>query len=219
MTTSETAPSEATFGKLGISWKWLLVLGIVMAVLGVIGLGMSYFLTLAAIFYFGILALIGGVVQFFDAFKYQGWKGIGWHILIAVVYVAAGLVLIFMPVQSAFWLTLFLAVSLVVVGIARIVMAFQMRGTGQAWGWVVVSGLISIALGVLVYSTVIPPSPEALATPEGQIAWVRDWGWVIGLFVAVELLMEGVAMISIALAARRFGSGVGGPGTGRPAAA
>jgi uncharacterized membrane protein HdeD (DUF308 family) len=183
----------------GIRWGWLLALGLLFLVLGVIGLGMTYQLTAVAIFWFGILAIIGGAAQLIDAFHHKGWKGIVWQVIIGLVYIIAGIVLITSPLSSAFWLTLFLAITLVVTGISRIFLAFQVRGQGAGWLWVLLSGLISIALGVLIYSMVAPPGSEQLATPEGQLQWFAAWGGFIGLFVAVELIMEGVALISIAL--------------------
>lgn len=194
--------ASSALGRSGISWGWMLALGILMAVLGVIGLGMTYWLTIVAVFWFGVLAIVGGVMQLFDAFHHKGWKGIVWHVVIGVVYILAGIVLVTMPVASAFWLTLFLAIMLVVVGVSRIIMAFHLRGHGNVWIWVLLSGAVSILLGILVYGTVTPPSAEALATPEGQLAWVQSWGWVIGLFVAIELIMEGVALISISMVAK-----------------
>jgi len=186
-------------GVRGINWGWLLVLGVLFLILGVIGLGMTYQLTAVAVFWFGILAIIGGVAQLIDAFHHKGWKGIVWHVIIGVAYIIAGIVLITSPLSSAFWLTLFLAVTLVVTGISRIFIAFQVRRQGAGWIWVLLTGLISIALGVLIYRTVIPPGAEQLATPEGQLQWFAAWGGFIGLFVAIELIMEGVALISIAL--------------------
>ena len=47
------------FGELGRNWLWLLVLGILSAILGVVGLGMTFFLTLASVLYFGVLMLFG----------------------------------------------------------------------------------------------------------------------------------------------------------------
>ena len=186
-------------GVRGINWGWLLVLGVLFLILGVIGLGMTYQLTAVAVFWFGILAIIGGVAQLIDAFHHKGWKGIVWHVIIGVAYIIAGIVLITSPLSSAFWLTLILAVTLVVTGISRIFIAFQVRRQGAGWIWVLLTGLISIALGVLIYRTVIPPGAEQLATPEGQLQWFAAWGGFIGLFVAIELIMEGVALISIAL--------------------
>jgi len=198
-TSSAVAPTGAVSN---LDWRWLLAIGILMTALGVIGLGMSYMLTLLAVFWFGVLALIGGAGQLFDSFHHKGWKSFLWHLLIALVYIAAGVILITTPIASAFWLTLFLAISMIVVGVARIIMAFQMRDKGSVWLLVALMGVLSIVLGFMVWGMVVPPTPEALATPEGQVEWVRSWGWVIGLFVALELIVEGVALISIALSNR-----------------
>lgn len=200
-------PASKMLGQSGISWGWLLALGILMTVLGVIGLGMTYWLTVAAVFWFGILTIIGGISQLIDAFHHKGWGGILWHVLIGLLYVGAGILLVTMPVASAFWLTLFLAIMLIVIGVSRIIMAFQMRHLGGAWIWVLLSGLISILLGILIYGTVTPPTTEALATPEGELQWLQSWGWVIGLFVAVELIMEGVALMSLAFAVKTVEGG------------
>jgi uncharacterized membrane protein HdeD (DUF308 family) len=173
-----------------------------MTLLGLVGLGMTYWLTVVAVFWCGVLAIVGGISQILDALHHKGWKGIVWHVFIGLIYIVAGVAMITMPVASAFWLTLLLAFSLVVVGIVRIVMAFQIRGQGPVWLAVLLSGLISVALGAMVYGTVTPPGAEALATPAGQAAWVRSWGWVIGLFVAIELITDGVALVFLAFAAR-----------------
>ena len=198
---SSAAPSSI-LGESGISWGWLLALGILMTLLGLLGLGMTYMLTVVAVFWCGVLAIVGGIAQILDAFHHKSWKGIVWHVIIGLIYIAAGLLMVTTPVASAFWLTLFLAISLIVVGVVRILMAFQIRGHGLVWVVVLLSGIISVALGVMIYGTVTPPGAEALATPAGQLAWVRSWGWVIGLFVAIELITEGIALISLAFAAR-----------------
>jgi uncharacterized membrane protein HdeD (DUF308 family) len=202
MATGSSATPSGILGQGGINWGWLLALGILMTLLGIVGLGMTYWLTIAAVFWCGVLALIAGIAQILDAFHHKNWKGIVWHVGIGVVYVVAGIAMVTMPVASAFWLTLFIAISLVVVGFFRIVMAFQIRGRGPIWIVVLLSGVITAALGAMVYGTIAPPGADAMATSEGQLAWVRSWGWVIGLFVAIQLIMEGVALISLALAAR-----------------
>ena len=69
----------------------------------------------------------------------------------------------------------------------------------------------ALVLGAMVYGTITPPGAEAMATPAGQLAWIRSWGWVIGLFVAIEMITEGVALISLALAAKSA-AGTNAPG-------
>ena len=54
---------DPVFGDLTLNWKWLLGLGLFMAFLGVIGLGMTYWLTILSVLWFGVLALIGGIAQ------------------------------------------------------------------------------------------------------------------------------------------------------------
>jgi uncharacterized membrane protein HdeD (DUF308 family) len=215
--TDKTPSPDATFGDLKISWGWLLALGILLAVLGFVGIGMAYWLTLAAVLWFGVLAIIAGIAQLVDAFHYKGWKSILWHVIIAVVYVIAGIVLIAMPVRSAFWLTLFIAISLIVAGVFRAAMAFQMRRETGAWGWVLLSAIISVVLGVLILGTVMPEQ-AAVDTAEEARAWIGQWGWVIGMFVAIELLVQGLTLISIALAARSFNRKIGSGGGASPSA-
>jgi uncharacterized membrane protein HdeD (DUF308 family) len=211
------AARDPVFGNLTMNWKWMLALGLLMAVLGIIGLGLTYGLTIISVLWFGILAIVGGIAQLVDAFKYSGWKSVVAHVLLGLLYVGAGVVLIALPVQSAWWLTLLIGVFFVVTGVLRIVMAFQMKGGSAIW--MGISGLISIGLGVLIYTIVDFPSEAALATPEAALAWFGEWGWVIGLFVAIELIVHGSALVALALTARRRRGGEGAGGSGEPARA
>ena len=205
MPTATSTLDHPIYGNLKLTWGWMLALGILMTILGVVGLGMAFALTIVTVIYFGILAIIGGVAQVVDAFGHQSWKSFVWHLLIGIVYLAAGAIMIFMPLASAYWLTLFLAVALIVIGAVRILMAFQLPAGTATRIWVIVAGVITLVLGVLVFSTVEPPSSEALQTTEGLTAWAQQWGWVIGMFVAIDLIMHGVALASIALAAKSSG--------------
>ncbi|MDQ8730525.1 DUF308 domain-containing protein [Bradyrhizobium sp. LHD-71] len=186
----------------GIRWGWLLALGILITVLGILGLGMTYWLTIVAVFWFGALVIVAGAAQLIDAFHHKEWRSLALHAIIGLVYVLAGLVMVAMPVFSAFWLTIFLAASLLVAGIFRSVIAFQVREAGPLWITILISGLISVVLGFMIFGTLSHPSAEALTTPAGQAEWIRGWGWIIGLFVAIELIMEGVSLILLSLAAK-----------------
>lgn len=191
---------DPLYGDLTLNWKWMLALGIFMAVLGVVGLGMAYGLTLINVIWIGALALIAGVAQIIEAFKCAGWKSVVGHVLLGLLYVAVGVVMIALPIPSAWWLTLLIGAALVVTGVLRIIMAFQMKGS--AGFWLGLTGVISVVLGVLVYNLVALPTTDQLATPEGATAWFAQWGWVIGTFVAIELISHGAALVALALTAR-----------------
>lgn len=205
MSEHDTAPAPFAGpdpAALRVSWIWMLVLGIALVAIGGLGLGMAFQWTLVAMFWFGVLAVAAGVLQLLDVRHHQGWQPIVWHVLVALLYVVAGGFMIAMPVKAAFLLTLVIALALIAAGIMRLFIAFSVRRAGGPWVWVVVLALLSIALGVAVYTMVVPPSADALATAEGQRAWLARWGWVIGAFVSVEFVGQGLSMISIGLAAR-----------------
>lgn len=211
---------DPLYGDLALNWKWMLGLGIVMAVLGIIGLGMTYALTIVGVIWFGVLAIVGGGAQVIDAFKYKGWRGFVAHLLLGLLYVGAGVMLVALPVQSAWWLTLFVGAAFIVTGVLRIVMAFQMKGGGAAGVFLGLSGVISVVLGGLIFAVVDLPTPEQVATPEAILGWFASWGWVIGLFIAIEFIAHGASLVGVALAARRRGGrNVPPPGTGTPVAA
>ena len=178
---------SAIFGELKKNWGWLLALGIVSIILGTIGLGMTFGLTLASVLFFGILLLVGGIVQLVDAFKCQGWKSVLWHVLIALLYVGGGIVIIIDPMLASSVFTLILAGILIAVGVFRIIMAFQLRPVAE-WFWPLLSGIVSILLGVMIIAQ-----------------WPVSGLWVIGLFVAIELIFNGWGYVFIALAARKAG--------------
>jgi len=205
----EGAPHDPVLGTLPFNWKWMLALGILMAVLGIIGLGLTYSLTIVSVLWVGVLAVIGGVAQLVDAFKYSGGRAVVAHVLVGLLYVSAGVVLIVLPVPSAWWLTILIAAVLIVVGVLRIIMAFQMSGAGAIW--LGLSGVISIVLGGLIYLVVEFPTEATLASPEAAGQWFAQWGWVIGLFVAIELIVQGAALTALAISARnRPRTGAGG---------
>lgn len=179
------AAQVALFGDLQKNWGWLLALGVLSTVLGTIGLGASFGLTLATVLFFGWLLLVGGAFQLVDAFSCKGWRCVLEHVLTAVLYILAGYLIIQDPLLASGTFTLIIAGVLVAVGVLRIVMAIQHRGS-PGWVWAVLGGLISMLLGGVIVAH-----------------WPVSGTWVIGLFVAVELLLNGWASIFVALAARR----------------
>jgi uncharacterized membrane protein HdeD (DUF308 family) len=69
-------------------------------------------------------------------------------------------------------------------------MAFQHRGT-KGWGWLLFGGIVAVLLGAMIASR-----------------WPVSGLWVIGLFVAIELIMNGWTYVFLALAAKEVGKGI-----------
>lgn len=188
MNSSNTSLTEQAIGDISRSWGWILAGGLLLVVLGFIGLSMEFTMTIASVLYFGIMVIIGGAMILINTFQAEGWKSKFWHMLIGLLYIAAGVVMIMEPAGSAVWFTLFIAAYLLVVGILRIITSIQMRGV-SGWGWTLLAGISSIVLAVMIYSE-----------------WPVSGLWAIGLFVSVDLLMQGISLISIAWAAKQAGS-------------
>jgi uncharacterized membrane protein HdeD (DUF308 family) len=184
---STAAAPPPVLGDLVHNWGWLLAQGILLVVLGTVGLGLTFFLTLATVFIFGVFLVIGGGVQIFQTFKCKGWGSILWHVLIAVLYVLAGLSVMADPLAASTLFTLLLAGALVGIGVVRLFMAFQVRGL-KNWVWPLIGGIAAIVLGIMILAR-----------------WPVSGFWVIGLFVAIEMIFSGWSYIFIALGAREVG--------------
>ncbi len=78
--TSAAGPSEAIFGELKENWGWLFGMGVLFIILGVVGLGRLFALSLAGALFFGVLIVIGGVAQLIEALKCRRWKGVAYHV-------------------------------------------------------------------------------------------------------------------------------------------
>ena len=176
--------AKQILGELQEKWGWLLALGIIFLVLGIIGLGMTFFLTMLVAIYIGVLILIGGVSQLFLAFSTKAWKGNILTILIAILYIIVGIEVIAHPAIASVVLTLLLGITILVIGIVRIVFALQLKPL-KNWGWSLVGGLITLLLGLMILAK-----------------WPASGLWVIGLFIAVEMIINGWSLITVALTAK-----------------
>ena len=183
---SSVTINDEMFGALQKNWGWMLSLGIFMVILGTIGLGMTALFSEVVVMYFGFLLLFGSGVQLLQAFRAQAWKGRLWHVLIALVYLAGGVVAVTEPAVAGMTLALLMAWVFIAIGALRLAMAWQMRGTA-GWLWTLLGGVLSVALGVMIINE-----------------WPQSGLWVIGLFVAIEMLFAGWSQIMIAIAAKNY---------------
>jgi membrane protein HdeD len=173
-------PSAAEIGR---RWKWYVVFGVVLLVLGVVALGNVVASTLVTTIFVGWMLVFGGIMQIVGAFT--AGASAGWRILMAILgilFVIVGFNLIAEPLKGTIALTIVVSIVLVVDGIVRLIGAFIGPGGHRLLG--VVLGAISIILGVWLY-TGIPLS-----------------GLALGFFLGIELLMAGISWIMIGFMAR-----------------
>lgn len=159
--------------------KWYLGLGILLTLFGIVLLASLPFATLSAVFLFGALMMIGGIIHFIAAFKiFDGSFRWLWA-LFGVLYLVAGYYAFTTPVKTAIVLTNILAIILIVAGVIRLFNAFIFRAF-QGWGWTLFSGILTLLAGIII-----------LMSPEAPF-------WVLGLFLAVDILFQGINYLTLA---------------------
>lgn len=176
---------EVTSINLQRGWGWLLALGILFIILGSVGLSMVIGVTVASMFFLGVLLLIAGGSQTLDVIKSKEWKGAMSHVLIAMLYIAAGGLIIYDPLLASSLFTAAIAGVLIVIGALRIWMAMMLRAD-EGWGWIFLAGLASLVLGILIL-----------------LQWPFSGVWFIGLFISIELIICGWTYVFFAFALRR----------------
>jgi len=161
-------------------WAWFLALGIGLLALGVAAVARSVAATVASMLFFGWLLVVAAAIEIVQAALVGHWAGFFQHLMAAILFGVAGLIMVLRPVITAEVLTLFMAAFFMVGGLFQLVGAAWIALPG--WGWHVVDGLITLALGALVL-----------------MGWPASGLWVIGLFVGIDLIFYGVAWILVAL--------------------
>lgn len=169
-------------------WLRFLLLGLLLVLLGTVGIIASGLLTLASVLLFGWLLLIGGVAVAVHALWTRRWDGFFVQLAFGVLNAVVGWVMVRHPDVAALTLTLILGVSLVVQGAFRVIASLAVPTDGR--GWLLVSGVASLALGIMIWSE-----------------WPVSGIWVIGLFVGIDLLLYGWWLMALALSLRRLPSG------------
>jgi len=175
-------PAAATL--LPLTSPWMLGLAAVLMLLGALATALSVTATLMSVLFVGCLLLGAGVMEAISGFRDPEWGGLLLHVVNGVLSVIAGILTVMHPGLGALFLTLMLAIFFVIVGLVRLVISTAAELPHRAW--IALSGLIALALGLLVWSEL----------PEGAV-------WMIGMFVGIDLMFAGWAWLMRGLMLRR----------------
>jgi len=173
-----------TFGR---SWTWMAVLAVICIVGGFLALLNPFGATIFAVTLAGWVFLIQGVIQIIHAFRVRDWPGFIWSLGIGVLSLLVGVILVADPLAGAIPLTLLVAVLFLATGVAKIMFALSLK-PASGWVWVLVSGLVSAALGVMILAGL----PASATT-------------ILGLLLGIELVSNGVLFLFVALGLRKLG--------------
>jgi uncharacterized membrane protein HdeD (DUF308 family) len=167
-----------------------IIMSIVLIIFGVLAIALPIISSIGLAIIIGWLAIFAGVAQLFHAFQSKGIGHILWKILVAVFYLAAGVSLIARPAVGVAGLTLLLGIFLFAEGIADVIAYFATRKSGNS-PWMLLDGIITLVLGFMIWNR-----------------WPSSSLWVIGTFVGISMVMNGMTRLMMALAVRRVASHV-----------
>jgi uncharacterized membrane protein HdeD (DUF308 family) len=163
-----------------------MVVSIVVVIAGVLALLSPLVAGISIAVAVGVLLIASGASRLFLAFR-MGSFGHGLMVfLMGVLSIIIGGYMLARPGMALATLTLVLAVYFVAVGIVEIIWAFRLRPI-KGWGWALFSGVVALALGVMIWR-------------QFPISGV----WAVGTLAGIQMIFGGTAVASICSAARRM---------------
>ncbi|MFK4820004.1 HdeD family acid-resistance protein [Ochrobactrum quorumnocens] len=171
-----TLPAEVS-----AKWGWFIALGVALLILGGIALGNLVLATVVSVYYVGIMMLVAGVIEIIHAFGVKTWGGFFFWLLSGLLYAAAGIVAFVNPILAAGVLTFLLAAALLGAGAFRIWLGFKSK-PAAGWGWIVAAGIITVLAGLVI-----------------ALQWPVNSLFILGLFLAIDLIFQGWSFITFGL--------------------
>lgn len=155
-------------------------IGVFLLLLGIFAMASPFAAGISVAMIVGILLIIGGLGQLVFAYK----TGMGaLTMILGILTVALGGYMLANLGAALATLTIFLTIYLIVSGILDAMMAFQVK-PAKGWGWVLFSGLLSVLLGILIWSQ-----------------FPLSGAWAIGILLGIRLFFSGSILIMFGFAA------------------
>ncbi|MHC4954382.1 MAG: HdeD family acid-resistance protein [Planctomycetota bacterium] len=179
--------------ELARNWRWVLGLGCVVLLGGVIGIVAPHFTSYFVVKALGLLFLLGGVAEMGSALQMQGARVVVPTVVAGLLMAVCGGLFIFQTLASVDALTLILGVIFLIQGIGKVVGGFYVK-PAPVWGWLLLDGAITTGLGGIVLA-----------------GWHDSSFAIIGLLVGISFLFGGTTLISISLFLKRVSEEGGAP--------
>jgi uncharacterized membrane protein HdeD (DUF308 family) len=162
-----------------------MAVGVIVVVAGILALLSPLVAGLSIAIAVGVLIVASGVSRLFLAFR-MGSFGHGLLVsLLGLLSIVIGGYMLARPAMALATLTLVLAVYFVVDGVFQSFWAFRLRPI-KGWGWSLFSGVVSLALGIMIWR-------------QFPVSGV----WAVGTLAGIQMVFGGSSVASVCAAARR----------------
>ena len=159
---------------------------VIMIVVGMLALWLPLASSVGVARLLGWLMVFDGGFQLVHAYRSEGVGPVVWKVLVAFIFLAAGIYFLMHPFLAVTVATLALAVFFLVEGLVDVFSYFATRKAGASY-WILLNGIISIILAAMIWRH----------WPTGSL-------WVLGVLVGIGLLMTGTSRLMMALAIRAY---------------
>jgi membrane protein HdeD len=156
---------------------YTLPIGILLIVLGALGILLPALIAFSTAIFVGWLMMIGGVLWAAHTYKHYPTHVMGW--LKPVLLIITGSLMLFYPIGGVQVVGLLMAVYLLFDALGSFIIA-QSVHPAKGWGWMVINGVMAIVLALLLL-----------------ISWPVNSPWLVGLYVGINLLFDGMALVAI----------------------
>jgi uncharacterized membrane protein HdeD (DUF308 family) len=163
--------------------------GIALIILGVAAVLTPAVAGGAVVMVIGLILLAAGIVAIVRGLKAETSMEKVVGLTLGIVTVLAGIAVIGHPFLGLAFLTLLLVGYFVVEGVWKIVVAFRYK-PATGWKWLLVSGVLSLVLGLLIWNQ-----------------WPVSGLWAVGVLVGINLLGTGLALVTLASTFKSLGRG------------
>ena len=173
---------------LGRNWWLLLLRGLVAIVFALLTWAQPGVSLAALVLVFGIYVLADGLLGVWSAIAKRRDTRHWWLLLLwGLVGIVVGVMTFIMPGITGLVLLMYIAAWAVITGVLQIVAAIRLRKEIKGEWLLILSGLVSVAFGVLLF---LQPGAGALA-----VAWI----------IAAYAFIFGVLMVLLAFKVRQLG--------------
>lgn len=167
------------------SWEWAIGLGVLMLIFGIVAVAAPFSASIGLAWLIGALLLATGVAQLVHAIRFARAPGRVSNFTFAILSLVAGALVFRNPIVGAAGVTAVIAFYLLVGGISKSMLSADLYPL-KGWGTLLISSLLSIALGVILLVTF----------PTTSL-------FVPGMFFGIDLLFLGGSTIGFALSLRK----------------
>ncbi len=166
-------------------WRLFIVQGVLLVILGMIALALPRLAAVATSAFLGWLLFFSGFFRAVSVVSAASAPSRWSSLLLSVLVAILGFILAWYPLEGAVTLTMVLTAYFIVHGISTLILAFSVKGETGRWVLLILSALVDFLIAGLVLAE-----------------WPSTDLWVLGLFVGVNMLLTGFAIIFAALGAR-----------------